>query len=64
MAMDNLIEYSDTYFKTIGRLWQYYTFEPALDNNSTIADFLADSLKFKTQIQQTKQATMAQKMLK
>ena len=50
MAMDNLIEYSDTYFKTIGRLWQYYTFEPALDNKSTIADFLADSLKFKTQI--------------
>ena len=25
MPMYNLIEYSDNYLKTSGRLWQYYT---------------------------------------
>ena len=33
MSMCNLIEYSDIYLKTSGRLWQYYRDELALDNN-------------------------------
>ena len=33
MPMYNLIEYSDNYSKTSGRLWQYYRDKPALDNN-------------------------------
>ena len=37
--MHNLIEYSDNYSKTSGRLWQYYSDEPFSDTNSTIANF-------------------------
>ena len=40
--MYNLIEYSDNYAKTSGRLWQYYRDEP---NNN-----LADSQSFKSKI--------------
>ena len=55
MPMYNLIEYSDTYVKTSGGLWQYYRDEPALDNNNNITDFPADnsnsiSFKLKQQI--------------
>ena len=55
MPMYNLIEYSDSYSKTSGRLWQYYRDEPFLDNNGDIADFPADKnnnalFKFKTKI--------------
>ena len=39
----NLIEYSDTYSKTSGSLWQYYRDEPALNNNGFITDFPADN---------------------
>ena len=42
MAMYNLIEYSDSYSKTSGSLWQYYRAE-ANDN-------LADSESFKSKI--------------
>ena len=53
--MYNLQEYSDTYSKTLGTLWQYYRQEPALDNNNYITDFPNDnnnsiSFKFKQQI--------------
>ena len=53
MPMQNLIEYSDNYFKTSGSLRQYCRDEPVLDNNGVIADFPADnnssaSFKFKT----------------
>ena len=41
--MYNLIEYSDTYLKTSGRLWQYYRDETALNNNSFITDFAVDN---------------------
>ena len=49
------MEYSDVYYKTSGSLWQYYRDEPALDNNSNITDFPANtnnsiSFKFKQQI--------------
>ena len=55
MAMYNLIEYGDTYSKTLGSLWQYYRDEPALENNNNIIDFPPDSnyialFKFKQQI--------------
>ena len=35
MPIYNLIEYSDSYSKTSGSLWQYYSDEPALDNSIT-----------------------------
>ena len=37
--MDNLIEYSDNYSKTLGSLWQYCKEIPAIDNNGNIVDF-------------------------
>ena len=53
--MYNLIEYTDTYSNTSGRLWQYYRDEPALSNNRNITDFPNDSnnsisFEFKQQI--------------
>ena len=45
MPMYNLIEYSDNYAKTSGRLWQYYRDEPN--------DNLADSESFKSKIKIT-----------
>ena len=45
MPMYNLIEYSDNYSKTSGRLWQYYKDEP---NDNT-----ADSESFKSKIKIT-----------
>ena len=45
MAIYNLIEYSDNYAKTSGRLWQYYRDEPN--------DTLADSESFKSKIKIT-----------
>ena len=34
--MYNVIDYSDAYLKTSESLWQYYTDEPALNNNGDI----------------------------
>ena len=49
--MYNLIEYSDDYSKTSGRLWQYCKDIPAVDNNGAITGFaennLTDSFNFK-----------------
>ena len=42
MPMYNLIEYSDTYVKTSGSLWQYFKDEPN--------DNLANSESFKSKI--------------
>ena len=39
MPMYNLIEYSDTYSKTFGSLWQYCKDIPAVNNNGNIVDF-------------------------
>ena len=39
MSIYNLIEYSDDYSKTPGRLWQYCKDIPAVDNNGDIAGF-------------------------
>ena len=44
MKKYNLIEFSDTYSKTLGCLWLYYIVEP----NATSAD--SESLKFKVKI--------------
>ena len=44
MPMYNLIEYSDNYAKTSGRLWQYYRDEP----NNNLADY--ESFKSKIKI--------------
>ena len=41
MPMYNLIEYSDNYSKTTGRLWQYYKDEP----NDNLKD--SESIKSK-----------------
>ena len=49
-----LTEYSKTYSKTSGNLWQYYRDEPALNNNVNIIGFPTDnnsaSFKFKQKI--------------
>ena len=54
MPMYKLIEYSDTYLKTSGSLWQYCKDIPAVNNAGNIVDFPAtsttDSFKFKTKI--------------
>ena len=42
MFMYNLIEYSDTYLRTSGSLWQYYRKELATDANGDIIDFPAN----------------------
>ena len=47
--------YSNSYSKSSETLWQYYRYEPALDNNGTNIDFLDNgnnsaSFKFKTKI--------------
>ena len=54
MSMYILTEYSKTYSKTSGNLWQYYRDEPALNNNVNIIGFPTDnnsaSFKFKQKI--------------
>ena len=54
MPMYNLIEYSDNYAKTTGRLWQYCKDIPARNANDDIATFAenntTDSFKFKAKI--------------
>ena len=54
MPMYNLIEYSDNYAKTTGRLWQYCKDIQARNNNNAIIIFagnnLTDSFNFKTKI--------------
>ena len=53
MPVYNLIECSDNYFKTSGRLWHYYRDEPFLNANGVI-DFpdnnSSASFKLKTKI--------------
>ena len=56
MPINNLIEFTETYPKTSGRLWQYYRDKPALNNINVILDFAADninSILFKFQLQVT-----------
>ena len=54
MPMYNLIEYSDSYAKTTGSLWQYCKDIPALNANDEITRFTGgnttDSFKFKAKI--------------
>ena len=54
MPIYNLIEYSDNYAKTTGRLWQYCKDITARDANNEITEFTAgnntDSFKFKEKI--------------
>lgn len=40
MPLYNLLEYRNNYLQTWRGLWKYYWDEPALDSNSTIADFM------------------------
>ena len=40
MSMYNLIEYSNSFSKTSGSLYQYYRDEPALNNNAILLVFL------------------------
>ena len=39
MPVHSLIEYSDSYSKTSGSLWQYFKYEPPLDNTGSITNF-------------------------
>ena len=54
MPMYYLIEYSDSYSKTSGSLWQYYKYIPAEDNDGDIVVFNGnnntDSFSFKSNI--------------
>ena len=54
MPMYNLIEYSDNYAKTTGRLWQYFKDIPARNNNNEIVMFrgnnATNSFNFKAKI--------------
>ena len=54
MTMYNLIECSDNYAKTTGRLWQYCKDIPARNNNNEITEITggntADSISFKAKI--------------
>ena len=55
MPIYNLIEYSDTYSKSSGSLWQYYRDERVSNNNDAIIDSPADNInsipfKFKQKI--------------
>ena len=47
IPMYNVIEYSDIYSKTLGRLWQYHRDEPALVVDGTLANFPGNSASFK-----------------
>ena len=47
MSMYNLIEYSDSYSKISGSLWQYYRDEAALADAGTLANFPGNSALFK-----------------
>ena len=44
MPIYNLIEYSDSYLKTFGSLWEYYKYDP----NDSLTD--SESFKFKVKI--------------
>ena len=54
MPMYNLIEYSGSYSKTTGSLWQYCKETPAVNDNEAIVDFneanATDSFNFKNKI--------------
>ena len=51
MPLYNLIEYSDSYSKTSGTLWQYCKDIPAVSNNGDIIEFNgANSFDFKAKI--------------
>ena len=45
--MHNLIEYSDNYSKTSGRLWQYYRDELSLNDDGALAIIPGNSVSFK-----------------
>ena len=47
MPMYNLIEYSNSYSKTSGSLWQYYRDKPALTDADALDDFPGNSASFK-----------------
>ena len=56
MPLYNLIEYSDTFLKTSGSLYQYWRDGPALNDNDNINDFPNDnnnSISFKVKQQIT-----------
>ena len=46
-ANDIDVEYSNNYSKTSGSLWQYYRYEPALNNAGALVDFPGNSASFK-----------------
>ena len=58
MPTYSLIEYSNSYLKTSGRLWQYYIDKGGLQDNNVVIDFPADndnSTSFKSKQQLTGQ---------
>ena len=63
----NLIQCSDIYSKSLEILWQYYKYEPALNDNNIIIDFPNNdnkSILFKQQIKrQTRNSNTNNEML-
>ena len=55
MPQHSLTEYSKNYSQKAGLLWQYYREEPFLDDNSNIANFLAEKEMEKKEQKWTKQ---------
>ena len=47
MIMDNLIEYSDSYWKISGNLRQYYRDKPSVNNKYVINNFSSNTSSFK-----------------
>ena len=46
IPMYNLIEYSDNYLKTFGKLWQYCKYIPAVNNHGNIVEFDDSTVEF------------------
>ena len=57
MPMYNLIEYSYSYSRTSGSLWQYCKDMPAVDNNNAIVNFAENNLtnSFNSKVKMTDQ---------
>ena len=43
MPIDNLIEYSDNYSKTLRNFWEYYRDKPVSNDAGSIVDFAGNS---------------------
>ena len=49
--------YNDIYWKTSGKLWQYYRDQPALNDNGNIINLPGNSASFKLKVKNTRSNT-------